>query len=295
MASRRIAESPEVNSRMARLMLDHAREGGAVPKGWLAQRAIDTRDNGPRIRLSLDDLAELGDLLATATSDPFFGLHVAIGVKRGAYGLVEFAAWSAATLGDALERLTEYGPLVSDVATVSLEPRGREAVEQAAAFGPKSVRERFSYVAKQWAHEPKWVLHPNGGERWYGFDAVRPIPDVDEVFLVPLAGHTRGHCGVAVRGDHGWILQAGDAFLFRGEVDADAPTCPPGLAFFEWLLEEDRKARLANVERLRALQRAEGGAVTIVCSHDPVQFDELQEANRWPRSSPVGLTERIPA
>ncbi len=31
------------------------------------------------------------------------------------------------------------------------------------------------------------------------------------MWLVPLFGHTRGHCGVAVRTEQGWLFHAGDA------------------------------------------------------------------------------------
>ena len=47
------------------------------------------------------------------------------------------------------------------------------------------------------AHGPLWTEHGAGGEAWFGFTAVRAVGD--DVLLVPLRGHTRGHCAVAVR------------------------------------------------------------------------------------------------
>ncbi len=56
---------------------------------------------------------------------------------------------------------------------------------------------RPRYVAAQWAHGPRWQRHEVAGEDWFGFGAVTALDD--DVLLVPLRGHTRGHCGVAVR------------------------------------------------------------------------------------------------
>ena len=53
-----------------------------------------------------------------------------------------------------------------------------------------------------------WRLYPfGGGEPWMGFDAVRDLDGLPpEILLVPLAGHTWGHSGVAVREE--WQLAA---------------------------------------------------------------------------------------
>ena len=67
------------------------------------------------------------------------------------------------------------------------------------------------YNKADFAHDPHWDLHELRGERWYDFDAVR-LPRIEpEVWLVPLSGHTSGHCGVALQTETGWIFQCGDA------------------------------------------------------------------------------------
>ena len=50
-----------------------------------------------------------------------------------------------------------------------------------------------------------------------------------EILLIPLAGHTWGHTGVAIAQAGGWLLYAGDAYFYRGEVGAEAYACPPGM------------------------------------------------------------------
>lgn len=145
-----------------------------------------------------------------------------------------------------------------------------------AALARSSFRERDRYIPAQWAHGPKWSPREVTGESWFGFDAVRALPGTDEeVLLVPLTGHTRGHCGVAVRTDRGWLLHCGDAYFFRGEMEAD-PHCPIGLSLFQSLLQMHGPSRIANQRRLRELHQAHSDEVTLFCAHDPVELSNMR-------------------
>jgi glyoxylase-like metal-dependent hydrolase (beta-lactamase superfamily II) len=78
----------------------------------------------------------------------------------------------------------------------------------------------LAYVRRHIAHKPEWVFYNDSGERWYDFDAIR-LPFEPEMWLVPLPGHTRGLCGVAVKARSGWLFQASDAAaLFNNEAPA---------------------------------------------------------------------------
>jgi glyoxylase-like metal-dependent hydrolase (beta-lactamase superfamily II) len=127
------------------------------------------------------------------------------------------------------------------------------------------------------AHTPHWHLHEPQGERWFGFESVRPLPGTrDEVLIIPLYGHTRGHAGIAVRGEGGWLLHAGDAYFHHDGVHPTGRKIPLGLAAFESALEMNRAMRLHNRDRLRQLAREHGGEVRIVCAHDPSELDAFQ-------------------
>lgn len=140
--------------------------------------------------------------------------------------------------------------------------------ELAQALSPP-LRERTRYVPAQWAHGPDWNEHKVEGDSWFGFESVRLLPDLDlEVAMVPLAGHSAGHAGIAVKGDEGWLLHCGDAFFHRHQV-ATPPSCPPGLRLFQALNAHDGKARRQNQERLRELAHDHGDEVRLICSHDP--------------------------
>jgi glyoxylase-like metal-dependent hydrolase (beta-lactamase superfamily II) len=146
--------------------------------------------------------------------------------------------------------------------------------EHDAAMQRRTRREQNRYRPPHWAHGPKWELHEPAGERWFGFEAVRPLPgSLDEVLIVPLVGHTRGHAGIAVRSDAGWLLHAGDAYFFHGEMDIERPRCTPGLAGFQRLVAIDDDARRRNQARLRELVKDHGNEVKVLSAHCPVEFD----------------------
>lgn len=83
---------------------------------------------------------------------------------------------------------------------------------------PRTWIERFAYDGKDVAHQPKWVLYEKTDEKWFDFDAIR-LPFDPEMFLIPLFGHTSGHCGVAIRDGAGWHFDCADALPVNAEFD----------------------------------------------------------------------------
>jgi glyoxylase-like metal-dependent hydrolase (beta-lactamase superfamily II) len=145
--------------------------------------------------------------------------------------------------------------------------------ELGAALHPKKLIERVRYNRAQFEHHPRWAPHKSQGERWFGFESVRAV--LDDILLIPLHGHSRGHSAVAVRRDSGWLLHAGDAYFSKDELHPEHPTCPPGLDLIQRMDEVDRRARLANQARLRLLTVEHGGEVEVFCAHDPRELDSL--------------------
>ncbi len=152
------------------------------------------------------------------------------------------------------------------------------ALEMAAMQTPAG-KERARYQAAQWAHGAHWLPHEPDGESWFGFDRVRPLPEVaDEVLMIPLAGHSRGHTGVAVHSNDRWLLHCGDAYMFHGEIDPQQQHCTPGLRFMQWIDQTDGPSRLHNRERLRELAARHPGEVELFCSHDPREWQRYRPA-----------------
>ena len=147
------------------------------------------------------------------------------------------------------------------------------AAELKAALNP-TFRERTRYRKAQLSTVEKWApVEGEGGDTWFGFSSVRAMPNSrDQILLIPLPGHTRGHCGVAVETQEGWLLHCGDAYFHRSEVAPDGGRTPAGIKWFESLVEMDRKARIENQRRLRELAKTFGRDVKLICSHDPAEF-----------------------
>jgi glyoxylase-like metal-dependent hydrolase (beta-lactamase superfamily II) len=153
--------------------------------------------------------------------------------------------------------------------------------EHAAAMQPQTLNERHRYRRVHFAHGPKWQLHDEGGESWFGFDGLKII--ADDVVLVPLHGHTRGHSAIAVRVDDPvgpeWLLHCGDAYFFHLEKD-DPACCPPVLRSFQANIAVDDDARRANAKRIRELHRQHGRTVRVFSAHCPHEYRALAETER---------------
>ncbi|MEI2779714.1 MAG: MBL fold metallo-hydrolase [Tetrasphaera sp.] len=165
------------------------------------------------------------------------------------------------------------------------------SAEHDAATQPRSLPERERYRPMHWAHGPKWALHTTAGEHWRGFESVRALPDTDdEVLMLPLPGHTRGHACVAVNATDGWLVHCGDAYFFRGEVDPARPHSTPGLSLFQKLVFTTRDSLAANHARLQRLVAEHGRDMAVFCAHDPVEHAFL--AGDGAVSPPPGLRQR---
>ncbi|MFY9927983.1 MAG: hypothetical protein WAK82_08280, partial [Streptosporangiaceae bacterium] len=93
----------------------------------------------------------------------------------------------------------------------------------------------------------------------------------EQILVVPLPGHTRGHCGVAVQGDAGWLLDAGDAYFDARQVHQPVPQVGLHVGLFERVVTTDNRLRLYNQGRLRRFTAAHP-EVTVFAAHDPGGF-----------------------
>ncbi|WP_039056518.1 MBL fold metallo-hydrolase [Enterobacter sp. Bisph1] len=137
------------------------------------------------------------------------------------------------------------------------------------------TRER--YRPGQWQGVSGWHGYAAEGEKWFGFEAVTALRGLPpEILLIPLAGHTLGHAGIAIQDANGWLLHGGDAWFYRGEMGQATRHCTPGLRFYQWMMGVDNGARRENQRRLRELSLAHGGEIKMICSHDALTLQALQ-------------------
>lgn len=147
-------------------------------------------------------------------------------------------------------------------------PRARVHVyrpEYEAAMRPRGLLGPF-YVQQHWTHAPQWVLHDFTGDTWFDFDA---IPLSDSIQLIPLPGHTPGHCGVAIKSGEGWLFHCGDAVSpFYGPTDPHRPTEKQPSRLVTWLTGP-------HAPRLRQFAQEHRGEIRLISGHDIHSFREL--------------------
>jgi glyoxylase-like metal-dependent hydrolase (beta-lactamase superfamily II) len=148
--------------------------------------------------------------------------------------------------------------------------------EYEAAMNPRGLME-FAYDPSQWAHGPKWSLHDRIDEDWYGFNGIRVLDGlVPEVLLVPLTGHTRGHCGVAIETPEGWLFHCGDAASpYHIETDLHNLGSDRYIANFlpTWFTT---RVIGYHVPRLRTLVEKHGDQVKLISAHDIFSYSEYR-------------------
>jgi len=144
------------------------------------------------------------------------------------------------------------------------------AAEYQAALRDRSIKSLIGYDATHWAHNPRWVLHERSEESWFGVPSTLVLGEIGtRVFLVPLAGHSPGRCGVAVEAESGWLLHCGDAYVRDSQIDPDQPRS----AFPKWASALERAPFPSPaVTRLRNLLRDHGSQIRAFSSHDPIAF-----------------------
>jgi glyoxylase-like metal-dependent hydrolase (beta-lactamase superfamily II) len=125
------------------------------------------------------------------------------------------------------------------------------------------------YRPIQFAHGPHWQTYPPSTQQWFGLEA-RPVAlDFQaQVLLIPLFGHTLGHCGVAVKQEDRWVLYVGDAYYLKVETLMDDHPVS-ALSAQAAVVDEQRRRSLA---KLKQLLRDYPGQIEMFSFHDPTEF-----------------------
>jgi len=108
-----------------------------------------------------------------------------------------------------------------------------------------------AYIPRDLAHQPQVTLYDRVDSKWYDFDAIR-LPFQPEMYFIPLFGHSRGLCGVAIQTASGWLFHVADA-----GVDIENNLAP------DWLI---RLVLGPHWPRLRAFAKSHP-EVTLTASH----------------------------
>jgi glyoxylase-like metal-dependent hydrolase (beta-lactamase superfamily II) len=146
--------------------------------------------------------------------------------------------------------------------------------ELAAAANAGWGRAARRYRPVQWSHAPRWVQYAGdpAAASWRAIPGSERLDIADvELHLVPLPGHSPGHCGVAVRTASGWLLHAGSALSIVAQLAEPASPVSRRYRWFERWIATSVRELAASVETLRTVARDPD--VVIVSSHDARAFD----------------------
>lgn len=150
--------------------------------------------------------------------------------------------------------------------------------EFAAGMDRRGVMAR-AYDPTHWVHGPNWIVHEGLFEDWYGFPSLKLWEDREpEIRFIPLHGHTRGHCGVAIHTDHGWLLQCGDAASpFHPASDIHGlDSRQHSIAIFpRWFVS---RFLGGHAPKLRALLQDHGDEIEAVSGHDLYSFEHYTQS-----------------
>lgn len=137
----------------------------------------------------------------------------------------------------------------------------------------------WRFVPTHFVHGPSWKTYGRSCHRWFGLEA-RPLEleFSSQVLLIPLFGHTLGHCGVAVQQEEKWLLHVGDAYYLRVELTTDDH--PVSLLAAQ--RADDDAQRRASLEHLRRLVHDHGDDVDLIGYHDLTELPTQYPLPRYP-------------
>jgi len=129
------------------------------------------------------------------------------------------------------------------------------------------------YLQQQLSHNPDLKLYKINDTEWFGLPARKVELNLQiEIFLIPLFGHTLGHCGIAIKSNNKWIFYVGDAYYLRAELENKNHPVDQ----LATIRAVDNQLRFESLEKVRELIRKYGNQMEYFGYHDPTEFKERQ-------------------
>jgi glyoxylase-like metal-dependent hydrolase (beta-lactamase superfamily II) len=106
------------------------------------------------------------------------------------------------------------------------------------------------YLKAPLSHNPALKTYEKSGFNWYGFEARKINIGIEvDILLIPLFGHTLGHCGVALKHNDKWLFYVADAYYMRVEL-VDSNHAVNRLAEIR---ADDNELRIATLLKIKEL------------------------------------------
>ena len=134
------------------------------------------------------------------------------------------------------------------------------------------------YLKLPLAYNPTIKTYEKSDFEWFGFEARKIIANIEtEIFLIPLFGHTLGHCGVALQKDNKWLFYVGDAYYMKIELtDIQHPVNE-----LAKMRADDNNLRVATVDKIRKLVKKHP-EIEVFAYHDIEEFENYETKNITP-------------
>lgn len=130
----------------------------------------------------------------------------------------------------------------------------------------ESGNPRYSKIPLK--HQPNIKTYSKCDVNWFGFEGRRVSIGIEsEIYLIPLFGHTFGHCGIALKTMAGWLFYIADAYYMRIELtDNDHPVNE-----LARLRADDNNLRIETLEKIKKFSK-EHPEVKLFGYHDIEEF-----------------------
>ena len=134
-----------------------------------------------------------------------------------------------------------------------------------------SLKNKARYKTQQFKQHRYWnFIEHEQGEAWFNLYQVQGFQLFqDEILLIPLLGHTQGHCGIAIKQKEGWLFFCGDAYY--SHLQFDPKNKLRTLDKLERFFAENNQMRVDNLHKIQQLAQTEKN-IEIICAHDPVEL-----------------------
>lgn len=138
-----------------------------------------------------------------------------------------------------------------------------------------SLKNKIRYKPEQFKQHRYWnFIEPEFGDYWYNLSKVQGFKIFqDEILMIPLLGHTEGHCGIAVKQKNNWLLFCGDAYYSHRQLDPKIKLST--LEITERLLATDNFQRIQSLRNIQTLAITQP-EIEIMCAHDPAELNRYK-------------------
>lgn len=118
------------------------------------------------------------------------------------------------------------------------------------------------------SHQPAIKTYCKSAFNWFGFEGRKiDIGLKSDIFLIPLFGHTLGHCGVVIETIDSWLFYVADAYYLRIELtDTNHPVNE-----LAKLRADDNNLRLNTLNKIKAFSKQSHG-IRFFGYHDLEEF-----------------------